>query len=142
MSELYPFILNNDSKEEKILPLFKEIAWDYIKDKPVINKETNDFKTVEGDEALKAWIYKAVKIARYRYSIYTSDYGCEIEELVGNKYTRGYTESEAVRYIKEALSINNYIKNINLVEASFEDDLLTVKINIDTVYNEGVELVV
>ena len=72
--------------------------------------------------------------------MFTSDYGTELDKLVGDKYTKGYTESEATRYIKEALSINPYIKNINKLDASFEGDTLSLYLNIDTIYNEGVEL--
>lgn len=61
---------------------------------------------------------------------------------VGDKYTKGYTESEAIRYIREALSVNEYIKNINIIDSNFSEDNLKLRINVDTVYNEGVELVV
>lgn len=139
-NELYPFILSDSKKEASELEIFKEIAWDFRRDKPIIDENTKEYKIVEKDEALKAWIYKAIKIARYRYPIFTSDYGTELDELVGDKYTKGYTESEATRYIKEALSINPYIKNINKLDASFERDTLSLYLNIDTIYNEGVEL--
>lgn len=139
-NELYPFILSDSKKEASELEIFKEIAWDFRRDKPIIDENTKEYKIVEKDEALKAWIYKAIKIARYRYPIFTSDYGTELEELIGNKYTKGYTESEAIRFIREALVLNEYIRNVNIIDASFENDKLTVNINVDTVYSEGVEL--
>lgn len=139
-NELYPFILSDSKKEASELEIFKEIAWDFRRDKPIIDENTKEYKIVEKDEALKAWIYKAIKIARYRYQIFTSDYGTELEELIGNKYTKGYTESEAIRFIREALMVNEYIRNVNIIDASFENDKLTVNINVDTVYSEGVEL--
>lgn len=139
---LYPFVLSDSVEVDETIEPFKEIAWDFSKDKPMVDEKTKEYVIVEGIEALKVWIYKTVKIARYRYPIYSTDYGTEIEELIGQKYTKGYTESEATRYIKEALSINNYIKNINIVSASFENDILTAHINVDTIYNEEVDMIV
>lgn len=142
MNELYPYILSDSSvlDNNNELPIFKEIAWDFRRDKPLIDKNTKDFIIVEKDEALKVWIYKTIKIARYRFLIFTDDYGTELEELVGKKYTKGYTESEATRFIKEALNINQYITKINKIDANFKGDLLTIYLNVDTIYNEGVEL--
>ena len=141
MSDLYPFIIEDkDNVADNNLELFKEIGWDYLNDKPLVNEKTKEYIVVEGDEAIKVWIYKTIKIARYRYQIFTSDYGTELEELIGNKYTKGYTESEAIRFIREALMVNEYIRNVNIIDASFENDKLTVNINVDTVYSEGVEL--
>lgn len=141
MSDLYPFIIEDkDNAVDNNLELFKEIGWDYLNDKPLVNEKTKEYIVVEGDEAIKVWIYKTIKIARYRYQIFTSDYGTELEELIGNKYTKGYTESEAIRFIREALMVNEYIRNVNIIDASFENDKLTVNINVDTVYSEGVEL--
>ena len=141
-NDLYPFIIEEENSKDDSLEMFKEIAWDYLRDKPLVDEKTKDYVIVEGDEALKVWIYKVIKIARYRYPIFSNDYGTELEELVGDKYTKGYTESEAIRYIREALSINEYIKNINIIDSNFSEDNLKLRINVDTVYNEGVELVV
>ena len=141
-NDLYPFIIEEENSKDDSLEMFKEIAWDYLRDKPLVDEKTKDYVIVEGDEALKVWIYKTIKIARYRYPIFSTDYGTELEELVGDKYTKGYTESEAIRYIREALSVNEYIKNINIIDSNFSEDNLKLRINVDTVYNEGVELVV
>ena len=141
-NDLYPFIIEEENSKDDSLEMFKEIAWDYLRDKPLVDEKTKEYVIVEGDEALKVWIYKTIKIARYRYPIFSTDYGTELEELVGDKYTKGYTESEAIRYIREALSVNEYIKNINIIDSNFSEDNLKLRINVDTVYNEGVELIV
>lgn len=139
-NDLYPFIIEEENSKDDSLEMFKEIAWDYLRDKPLVDEKTKEYVIVEGDEALKVWIYKVIKIARYRYPIFSTDYGTELEELVGDKYTKGYTESEAIRYIREALSVNEYIKNINIIDSNFSEDNLKLRINVDTVYSEGVEL--
>ncbi|MGX4404006.1 DUF2634 domain-containing protein, partial [Clostridioides difficile] len=56
--------------------------------------------------------------------------------LIGQKYSKGLTESEASRYIKEALLVNPYILDINVKNTKFTDDLLSVDIEISTIYGE------
>ena len=102
---LFPFISNTENIEvNNDMPLYKEIAWDFTNNSPVL--ENGNFKTVEGNEALKVWIYKAILTPRYNYSIYSWDYGSELLDLIGKAYTPSLTKEEAKRYIKEALSIN------------------------------------
>lgn len=116
------------------LPMYYEVGWDYIKDEPLI--ENNEFVIVEGNNAIKVWIYKAIKTVRYQYPIYSWDYGCEISSLIGQKYTKGLTKSEAERYIKEAILINPYITDVKIIDINFSEDILSVSIQVDTIYGE------
>ena len=116
------------------LPMYYEVGWNYIKDEPLI--ENNEFVIVEGNEAIKVWIYKAIKTARYQYPIYSWDYGCEISSLIGQKYTKGLTKSEAERYIKEAILINPYVTDVKIIDINFSEDILSVSIQVDTIYGE------
>ncbi len=116
------------------LPMYYEVGWNYIKDEPLI--ENNEFVIVEGNEAIKVWIYKAIKTARYQYPIYSWDYGCEISSLIGQKYTKGLTKSEAERYIKEAILINPYVTDVKIIDINFSEDTLSVSIQVDTIYGE------
>ncbi|KPI46249.1 phage protein XkdS [Clostridioides difficile] len=120
------------SNEE--LPIFKEFAWNFEKDEPVL--ENGDFKIVEGNEAIKVWVYKCIKTNRYEHEVYSWDYGTELSELIGQKYSKGLTESEASRYIKESLLVNPYILDVNVANTRFTDDLLSVDIVINTIYGE------
>ena len=116
------------------LPMYYEVGWDYLKDKPLI--KNNEFVIVEGKEAIKVWIYKAIKTVRYQYPVYSWDYGCEINSLIGQNYTKGITKSESERYIKEALLINPYITDIKIIDINFSNDILSVSIQVDTIYGE------
>lgn len=116
------------------LHMYYEVGWNYIKDEPLI--ENNEFVIVEGNEAIKVWIYKAIKTARYQYPIYSWDYGCEISSLIGQKYTKGLTKSEAERYIKEAILINPYVTDVKIIDINFSEDILSVSIQVDTIYGE------
>ena len=133
---LFPFISNTDEvKIDNSFPMYKEIAWDFEKDAPVL--ENGDFKIVEGNNAIKVWVYKALLTPRYNYSIYSWDYGSELMDLIGKAYTQSLTKEEAKRYIKEALLINPYILEVNVVDTSFNNGLLSADIKIVTIYGES-----
>ena len=113
---LFPFISNNvdEMKVDNIFPMYREIAWDFEKNIPIL--ENGDFKLIEGNEAIKVWVYKALLTPRYNYSIYSWDYGSELMDLIGKAYTPQLTKSEAKRYIEEALKINPYILEVNVTD--------------------------
>ena len=133
---LFPFISNTDEvKVDNNFPLYKEVAWDFEKDAPII--QNGDFKIVEGNNAIKVWVYKALLTPRYNYSIYSWDYGSELMDLVGKAYTPSLTKEEAKRYIKESLLINPYILEVNVIDTSFSNGLLSADIKLLTIYGES-----
>ena len=134
---LFPFISNNvdEVKVDNSFPLYKEVAWDFEKDTPII--QNGDFKIVEGNDAIKVWAYKALLTPRYNHSIYSWDYGSELMDLVGKAYTPSLTKEEAKRYIKEALLINPYILEVTVIDTDFKNDLLSADIKIVTIYGES-----
>ena len=132
---LFPFISNTDEvKVDNSFPLYKEVAWDFEKDTPIL--ENGDFKIVEGNDAIKVWILKTLLINRYEFEIFSWDYGSELISLIGKAYTPSLTKEEAKRYIKEALEINPYIINIDVVDVSFSDSILRGEVKIKTIYGE------
>ena len=136
---LFPFISNTDEiKVDNSFPMYKEIAWDFKKNTPII--QNGDFKIVEGNNAIKVWVYKALLTPRYSYSIYSWNYGSELMDLIGKAYTPSLTKEEAKRYIKEALSINPYILEVNVINTDFKDGLLSADVKVKTIY-EGEVLV-
>ena len=133
---LFPFISNADEvKVDNSFPLYKEVAWDFEKDIPII--QNGDFKIIEGNDAIKVWAYKALLTPRYSYSIYSWDYGSELLDLIGKAYTPSLTKEEAKRYIKEALLINPYILEVTVIDTYFKNDLLSADIKITTIYGES-----
>ena len=133
---LFPFISNTDEvKVDNTFPMYKEVAWDFKNNIPIL--ENGDFKIVEGNEAIKVWIFKAILTPRYNYSIYTWDYGSELLDLIGKEYTPSLTKEEAKRLIKEALEINPYILEVEITDINFKDSLLSADIKIVTIYGES-----
>ena len=133
---LFPFVTyKEDMVKNNSFPLYREIAWDFKRDVPII--ENGDFKIVEGNEAIKVWVYKALLVPRYNYSIYSWNYGSELMDLIGKAYTPQLTKSEAKRYIEEALKINPYILDVNVIDTDFKDSILSANVKITTIYGES-----
>lgn len=139
---IFPFIETSEIvvPNNKPLPLYKEVAWDFKKDVPII--ENGTFKTVEGNQAIKVWCYKAIKTPRFQYDIYSWDYGSEVLSLIGKQYTPSLTQSELKRYIEEALLINPYILEVNVLDTSFKDTLLSANVKVKTIYEGEVEVII
>ena len=135
---IFPFISYEEEKGVEVLPTYYEVAWDYKTDN--IEIVNGNPKIVEGNEAIKVWCYKALVTPRYGHDVYSWDYGSELEDLIGKAYTKDLTESEATRYIEEALSINPYITGVTVQSCTFDGDKLKANIIINTVYEGEVEL--
>lgn len=135
MNSYFPFITKSELAEKKeSIPIYKEVAWDFESNKMVIKNGMPVI--VEGNEAIKVWIYKAIKTERYKYLIYSWDYGCELEGLIGKGLPNSLIKAEVKRYIEEALLINPYILSIDDMEVDLIDSILSIKCNINTVYGE------
>ncbi|MEG0019326.1 MAG: DUF2634 domain-containing protein [Oscillospiraceae bacterium] len=112
MTSIFPSFAFNQKgiRQNKSLPLYKEYAYDF--EKNTLKKQNSNTYFVTGNEAIKIWIFKALKTKRHKYLAFTHSYGCEIDKLVGTVYDQSILESEAKRYITEALMVNPYIKEI------------------------------
>lgn len=113
-----------------------EYAWDF---------EELDFKLkdgkmylVEGIEAVKIWIWKIFQTPRYRYVIYSWDYGHELEDLIGLGSSESFIKSEAERFIREAIwpTLNGYVEDIKDLLISLNEDRLSISFTAITPYGE------
>jgi len=102
-----------------------------------------DFKTgqltgrvVEGLEAIKIWIWFTLQTVRYRYYVYSWDYGNEFEDLIGQGYTEEYIEAEAQRMTEDCLLVNEHIQSISEFSISMEKGKLQVSFTANTIYGE------
>jgi Protein of unknown function (DUF2634) len=130
---IFPFLDNVDefaSNEE--LPIAREWAWDF---------ESNDFKLnngkpfiVEGLEAVKIWTFKALRTDRFKHTVYSWEYGSEINSLIGSGFTSAAIESEVKRMIDEALMHIPYIVRIDNLIVTSDGDSLNISFSLDTVY--------
>ena len=131
---LFPAIQPAAVQAETPLPLCREIAWDFAKNIPIFQ----DGKPLEvtGLEAVKVWIWKALHTARYQYEAYTWDYGNELESLIGSDLSEELKQSEAVRYVKEALEICPYVEQVEHAQVSFAGSEFPIFCKVQTKYGE------
>jgi len=131
---IFPMIDPGSASRTQSLPICRETAWDFKNNVPIFRG--GEPLVVTGKEAVKVWVWKALHTARFRYEIYSWDYGSEFESLIGQAYTPQLKEAEAPRYLKECLLINPYITSVTNISVSFADNRLTVTGVVNTVYGE------
>lgn len=134
MASIFPFLNITETTENTELPIFKEVAWNYETDTPIL--QDGEPVIVEKNEALKVWIYKALKTERYIYMAHTWRYGAETESLIGTSLTPSAAKSEIKRYVTEALLVNPYISELKDFSVTYDGDIVTVAFKTITVYGE------
>ena len=135
MSGIFPIIQPEAAEAEpQSLPLCREAAWDFEAGRPCFSGGKP--LVVTGAEAVRVWIWKALMTARFHFSVYSWDYGSEVENLIGKPFTPAVKRSEAVRYVREALRVNPYIRAVRQVDVTFRSDELTISCDVETIYGE------
>lgn len=142
MSEEFPFVgsvsdtaAEDDSTDTDDLPLLTEYAWDFEQDKFLYDGNGHHI-IVTGQEALKVWIYKALKTERYEHEAYSWSYGIELKPFIGKVMSVEERYSELQRVIKECLMVSPYIKSIDKVDFSHDGSLVTCQISLTSVYGQ------
>jgi hypothetical protein len=125
----FPFETNEEIAVEKPVRIPREYIIDFI-----TGQFTNNI--AEGADAVKIWIYNVLSTPRYRYSIFTWDYGNETEELISRNYTQEYLETEAKRLVEECLSVNECITGIDNFEVSQSTNKLSISFTTKTLFGE------
>lgn len=87
---------------------------------------------IDGKAALKQFVIKAIKTARFRFAIYDDNYGCELDDLIGQNASQALLESEIPRVIEEALIYDDRIERVYNFTITKETNVLTVSFYIDT----------
>ncbi len=126
---MFPFVESEEETEESL----------YIPREYGIDFETGQLsgKVVEGYDALLVWAWLALQIARYRYYIYSDDYGQEYETLVGKTYSAELTDSELERMTEECLTENPYITGIENFSCTKNDEKITLAFSLITELGDG-----
>ena len=135
MSGIFP-VVQPEAVQNTVeqLPLCKEVAWNFESGTPIFSGGRP--LVVTGKEAVKVWVWKALNTPRFCHDIYTWAYGCEAQSLVGHSFTSAVKESEAIRYVREALAPNPYITGVKQVKVTFFDTTLVITCEVSTIYGE------
>jgi phage baseplate assembly protein W len=94
-----------------------------------------------GIDALKMWIEKAIRTARYRWPVYSWSYGSEIEDLIGKSLGNSVTQAEIKRYISEALIYDNRISIVQGFTFNQTGGEVTVTFEVTTFADDALEVV-
>lgn len=131
------FLNQSTEKEKKELPLFKEYAIDFNTLEPLKNGDRL-IKLTE-NEALKVWIFKALKTKRNFYEIHSDSYGNDLDVHIGTVYQESIKNALIISEIKDCLLVNPYILDCYNFELDYnsDDNHLKVSFNVLTVYGES-----
>lgn len=146
-----PFVLGNTEQNnytQKNLPELQEYAWDFLHDTFRLTPEGQHIIVTE-NEALKVWIYKALKTERYRYEAYkhgvynaSDNYGVELEKFIGKNPNNVETATKIKRYIHDGLIVNPYITKIDSIDITErKGDSLTLTVNLTSIYGNLTQVV-
>jgi len=133
----FNIFLKKAETEVEEMPTFKEYAIDF-KTGEYIKDENNDIKVLEKNEALKVWIFKALKTERFRYvDVHSDNYGSELETNIGTIYQKSVKDALMINQIRDTLLVNPYILECYNFEISNEDEYVPqITFNVKTVYGE------
>ncbi len=91
---------------------------------------------INGLDAIRQFVYMALRTERYSHAIYSHDVGCEVQEAVSDEEsTDEYKEMEIPRLIEEALLVDERIESVQDFEITKEG--ATFKVVFNVVTDEG-----
>lgn len=131
---LFPMIQPELELKDASLPMYKEVAWDFEHNIPIYKNGSP--KWIMGKEAVLVWAWKALHVQKYIYPIYSWNYGCQLESLIGQTVSEELKQSEAMRYVRQTLTENPYITDVKEVSVSFTNDVLSISCILNTRYGE------
>ncbi len=91
--------------------------------------------TVDGIEAIKQMVYKTLMTDRYKYEIYTWNYGFEFDDLIGKP--KEFVKAELPRRIEDALIIDDRVDEVTDFEFVDIDKItLGLKFTVKTTFGD------
>lgn len=137
MENNFDIFLKKTKTEVEEIPIFKEYAIDF-KTGEYLKDENNDIKVLEKNEALKVWIFKALKTERFRYvDVHSDNYGSELETNIGTIYQKSVKDALMINQIRDTLLVNPYILECYNFDISNENEYVPqITFNVKTVYGE------
>ncbi|MCX8132026.1 MAG: DUF2634 domain-containing protein [Clostridia bacterium] len=134
MSDIFP--QNDINVDQDIVKVNKSVSYGRS---PIFDFEAGEFKTVdrkvyigEGVQVLKNWIEKTIRTERFRFPIYSFDYGITLEELVVRDFPYEVLVNEIKEQIAEALMQDIRIDGIGNFEFERNGSYLNIGFEVTT----------
>lgn len=110
-----------------------------IVDFEIITQPSKTYSIVDGSicdglEAVKQTIELILNTERYKYTIYSWNYGIELNDLFGQP--KSYVIPELQRRITEALTQDDRVKSVDNFEFEVNKKIVSVSFTANTIYGE------
>ena len=130
---IFPFF-EDAAASASALPLAKDVARDSVTGKtlwrggkPVL---------VTGREAVASWAQAALRTVRCKHPIFSQNFGCEAESLIGRAWSDAVKNVEAPRMVRDALTASPYVTGVEDLAVTFCDNRLEISGTLKTIYGE------
>lgn len=101
----------------------------------IINKAQNQVSGMDsGLESVRQAVEIALNVERYRWTIYDTDFGSELEGLIGED--EAYIMSEISRIVTDALSVDSRVVSIDNWSFQRNGTDMTVSFSVHTVFGD------
>lgn len=114
---------------------------------PIFLFESGEFRKVDGRvyigrgvEVLENWIEKALRTERYRFPVYTSNYGVTLEELISKGLPYEVLLNELKEQISDALLQDIRITGVGSFSFSREKSYLKIQFTVKTFDKETITM--
>ena len=140
---IFPFIDSTSTSAETSdeLPMLREYAYDFEKNELLLDEEGRTY-LVDGNEALRIWIFKALITERFHYTAYSFAFGSEIQDqIIGHSMNVEIVKLEIERFIIEALMVNPYIQRLDNFAFENTSTGITVSFECTSIYGSDTILI-
>lgn len=87
-------------------------------------------------DAIRQFVRKAIITCRGQFLIYTDDYGCELENLIGEDVTDAFLQSEVPRMVREALIYDDRIEDITGMSVLRQGDAIRISLTVISIFGD------
>lgn len=101
-----------------------------------VTTPTGSVAEAGGADAWVEWCKKAIRTERYRYLIYSRNYGQEFDDLIARHLTRTANESEIRRTTTETLQVDKRTASVGNFVFSWEDSRCSFSCEVTNVLGE------
>ena len=107
----------------------------------IIDRNTMQVSRMDkGLEAVRQAVEIALNVERYKWTIYSANYGSELNDLVGED--EAYIIAEIPRLVEGALSTDSRVGSVDdYVYKKTDTNSMTVSFTVHTVYGDLVEVI-
>ncbi|WP_430884299.1 DUF2634 domain-containing protein [Fusibacter sp. JL216-2] len=115
-----------------------EIAWDFKANQPII--VDGEIQIVEGLEALRVWIEKALRTERFKWPIYKWTYGAEVEKILETGMTGSALNQALKQSLVDALIYHPQVSHVGGFRFNTKQDRLEIEFEVKTVLDDVLEV--